>query len=102
MASTELTDPALLKVQFEDKCIVVNDADEYYFDSAEKVSTVGLLCAFLETQEGFPPGMKALPFSSKGRKIASRDVSSSTVAFIKICAPSDGTCLLSIVCADTL
>lgn len=102
MASTELADPALLKVQFEDKCIVVNDADEYYFDSAEKVSTVGQLCAFLETQEGFPPGMKALPFSSKGRKIASRDASSSTVAFIKICAPSDGSWLVLSFVADVV
>jgi hypothetical protein len=73
-----------LKVTFEDTCVVVNDTDEYYFDSPQSVRTVGLLCAFLQTQDGFPDGMQMVPFSANGKKIVSRDVPSSTVAFVKV------------------
>ncbi len=84
MATASATDPGALKVAFEDNCVVVNDTDEYYFDSAQSVSTVALLCSFLQTQDGFPEGMQIVPFSSNGKKIVSKVAASSTVAFVKI------------------
>lgn len=76
--------PGMLKLVFEENCVVVDDTEEYYFDSIEALKTVGQLCAFLEGQESFPKDKKVMPFSVKGRKIGSKEAAASTVAFIKI------------------
>lgn len=77
----------MLKLVFEDNCVVVNDTEEYYFDSIDSLKTVGQLIAFLEGQETFPKDKKVMPFSAKGRKIGSKEAAASTVAFIRIEAP---------------
>ena len=78
------TQPGMLKLVFEDNCVVVNDTEEYYFDSIDALKTVGQLCAFLEGQETFPKDKKVFPFSVKGRKIGSKEAAASTIAFIRI------------------
>lgn len=90
----------MLKLVFEDNCVVVNDTEEYYFDSIDSLKTVGQLCAFLEGQETFPKDKKVMPFSVKGRKIGSKEAAASTVAFIKIEA-AEG-CPSSPACAYTM
>jgi hypothetical protein len=77
----------MLRLVFEDDCVVVNDTEEYYFDSIDSLKTVGQLLAFLEGQETFPKDKKVMPFSVKGRKIGSKEAAASTVAFIKIESP---------------
>jgi hypothetical protein len=50
MATVDPTDPSLLRVTFEEGCIVINDQEEYLYNSADEIKTVALLCAFLERQ----------------------------------------------------
>lgn len=89
--------PGMLKLVFEENCVVVDDTEEYYFDSLDSLKTVGQLCAFLEGQETFPKDKKVMPFSVKGRKIGSKEAAASTVAFIRIEAPEG--CSRCSVCA---